>query len=159
MGNRQEPESHGATRVGRKELLYIVWTAFKGRCYTPSHAQYKNYGARGIVVCKEWMNSYAPFRAWAKANGYQKGLMLDRIDNNGHYCPANCRWVTTKESNRNKQRTIWVTIGNQTKCLGEWAEMSGIGYTTLLWRYHKKWHPEYLLMRCRPMRRRPHVVQ
>jgi hypothetical protein len=66
------------------------------------------YFDRGISVCEEWASSFEPFKRWADANGYSDDLILDREDNELGYCPANCRWVTVLESNRNR-RTVKVT--------------------------------------------------
>ena len=76
----------------------------KARCQTPSAHNYKNYGGRGIRVCEEWQE-FQPFYDWATANGYEKGLTIDRINVNGNYEPSNCRWATWKEQANNKRNT------------------------------------------------------
>lgn len=88
--------------------LYRLWANMIARCETESRREYKNYGGRGISVCEEWRNDFTSFRDWAVSNGYDPKLptdkcMLDRIDNDGNYCPSNCRWVTRSEQNRNKR--------------------------------------------------------
>lgn len=74
--------------------LYRRWIDMKGRCYNPNCNNYKHYGARGIIVCDEWLHNFKAFKEWAMNNGYRKELSLDRIDNNGNYEPMNCRWVS-----------------------------------------------------------------
>jgi len=73
------------------------------RCYNPAHKDYAGYAGRGIEVrFADW----AAFRSWALTAGWQSGLVIDRIDNNGHYEPSNLRWVTWAESNGNKKRAV-----------------------------------------------------
>lgn len=88
--------------------LYGVWTAMMRRCghfQGGSTRELANYAGRGITVCEEWRH-FKPFEAWCLANGWKKGLQIDRIDNNGNYCPENCRFVTPHENMSNRRNTI-----------------------------------------------------
>jgi len=96
---------------GAHTKLYFVWAQMKGRCFNKKHKEYKNYGARGITVCQEWQTDYGVFWAWAKQNGYQEGLTLDRIDVNGNYEPDNCRWTNMHVQNANKRKSPRNTSG------------------------------------------------
>ena len=99
--------SHGRTH----HPLFVVWTAMRTRCLNPNHDNYHNYGGRGITICDEWNNHGAgPFVDWALANGWRKGLQLDRIDNEGNYEPSNCHFVTPIQNAR-KKRTSVLTEG------------------------------------------------
>lgn len=82
--------------------LYDVWNGMKYRCKTKSSAG-ENWARRGIKVCEEWQ-SFMPFYLWAINNGYQKGLTLDRMDNDGNYEPNNCRFTTWSIQNSNKRK-------------------------------------------------------
>lgn len=82
--------------------LYRLWESIKARCYNSKRKDYPNYGGRGITVCKEWF-CFDVFKNWALENGYNPGLEIDRINNDGIYCPDNCRFVTHSENNRNKR--------------------------------------------------------
>lgn len=85
--------------------LYKVWQGMKTRCYNPNFIYYCNYGGRDIKICDEWLNDFALFYNWAINNGYEEGLTIDRINNDGDYESSNCRWVTRAEQNRNKRKT------------------------------------------------------
>lgn len=91
----------------RDARLYKVWQTMKRRCENPSCKSYKWYGAKGVVVCKEW-HDYTVFKAWALSSGYDEtakvgDCTIDRINPYGNYEPSNCRWVSMKVQNRNKR--------------------------------------------------------
>jgi len=85
-----------------KHPLYQVYHGMKKRCYYEKHNQYHNYGGRGITVCDRWLESFENFYADV-IEGYEKGLQLDRRDNNGNYEPSNCRWVTKQQNDFNRR--------------------------------------------------------
>jgi hypothetical protein len=99
------------------------------RCYYENSVGYSNYGGRGITVCTQW-HVFQTFYDDMVA-GYQKGLQIDRTDNNGSYCPENCRWVTRKVNNSNKRNCNFLTYHGETKTLSEWAEITGLGRATI----------------------------
>ena len=89
--------THGMSRTP----LYRVWIDMKSRVYNKNNKRYNNYGGRGISICKEWNQSAKKFMEWALDNGYKKGLVIDREDNDDGYYPYNCRFVTPMESSHN----------------------------------------------------------
>lgn len=106
-------------------LLYYIWRNMKNRCNNANNQEFHNYGARGITVCQEWMDSYEVFREWAMQNGYGEGLSIDRIDVNGNYEPSNCRWVSMKAQQNNRRNNHYVTIDGITHTIAEWSEIYG----------------------------------
>lgn len=86
-----------------KSRIYDIWHCMKDRCYREKNSKYHLYGGRGIKVCDEWKNNFVAFYEWAMENGYNDNLTLDRIDCDGNYEPANCRWATVTEQNRNRR--------------------------------------------------------
>lgn len=103
LGSKNPNYRHGEC-AGKTSKIYWVWGDIIGRTTNPKHHAYKYYGGRGILVCEEWSKSSASFIKWAKENGYKEGLIIDREDNNGNYCPANCRFVTIQVSASNKRK-------------------------------------------------------
>lgn len=110
--------------------IYSVWEGIKARCYNLHNKMYYRYGGRGIKMCDEWKNHPKEFIKWAYQNGYddqtaKKQCVIDRIDNDKDYCPENCRWVTTKQNNRNKNTKIIEYQGVKKHWL-DWCETLGI---------------------------------
>jgi len=100
-GCLQRSGTHGKS----KTRLYRTWVSMKTRCLDENHNSYASYGGRGIKVCEYWLNP-KNFMDWALKNGYDMALQLDRIDNNGNYCPENCRYVTSKKNNQNRSNNV-----------------------------------------------------
>lgn len=87
-----------------KTRLYNIWRGMKSRCLLASHPAYRYYGARGVAVCREWLENYESFRDWALSSGYGPSLELDRKDVNGNYDPDNCRWATRAQQMQNTRK-------------------------------------------------------
>lgn len=124
-----------------KHKLYRVWHDMKDRCYRKNNSDYKDYGGRGITVCKEWLNDFQKFYDWA-INKWQKRLIFDRINVNGNYEPNNCRFVTPEISANNTRSNIKIVAFGETKTISQWSEdeRCKVKYDTLLHRIKSnKW--------------------
>lgn len=111
--------------------VYFCYNEMKYRCNKESHRAYTDYGGRGIEVCEKWLGEKG-FENFIKDMGIpEKGLTLDRKDNNLGYGPENCRWVTQKVQTRNRRSNKFITHNGLTKCIAQWAEDLGIERKTL----------------------------
>lgn len=108
---------------------YLSWSSMKERCSNPNVISYKNYGARGIIVCDSWMKSFNNF--YKDMGGRPTGASLDRIDNNGNYCSDNCKWSSKKQQQNNRRSNNLIKYNGKEHTLMEWSEMLGIKYGTL----------------------------
>ena len=93
-------KTHGMSNT----KIFMVWQDMIARCTRKTHHAYKYYGKRGIKVCNEWIDNFMSFYNWAINNGYQKGLTIDRINNDGNYEPNNCRWTTMYVQCHNRRK-------------------------------------------------------
>lgn len=120
----------------RIKRLQTIWHCMFMRCYDTSNSGYKNYGGRGIKICKEW-NNYESFARWALSHGYTDELTIDRINNNGNYEPSNCRWITKQEQTKNRRNNRFETINGATKTVAEWAREYDVESSTLYRRLNR----------------------
>lgn len=98
----------------RDHPLYTIWANIKQRCYTVSSASYKNYGGRGISVCDEWRQNFKAFYDWSLNNGWLPGLSIERVNNDGNYCPENCKWIPLVSQAENKRSNCKITVKGKT---------------------------------------------
>ena len=92
---------HGHNNRASRSPTYHSWVAMKTRCSNPNRDSWKNYGGRGITYCSEWED----FNVFLRDMGERPhGTSLDRIDPDGNYEPANCRWATRQQQNLNTRR-------------------------------------------------------
>ena len=111
--------------------LYRIWQQMKNRCSNLKCDRFKDYGARGIAVCDEWVNDFKAFYDWSMNHGYKENLSIDRIDNDKGYSPGNCRWATNKEQANNSRKCHMVEYRGETHSLTEWAEILGLSFHLL----------------------------
>jgi hypothetical protein len=83
---------------GWNKSSYNTWRAMMRRCYKSQDKDYKNYGARGVIVCPEW-HDYIKFAA--DMGEPERTQTLDRIDPYRNYTKENCRWALLPTQARN----------------------------------------------------------
>lgn len=126
--------SHGhASRKGTS-AEYWTWKNMKARCLSPTNPQYSNYGGRGIRICERWLANFENFLADMGSRPSSKHSLDRYPDNNGNYEPGNVRWATQQQQTRNRRGNHLVTINEDTRCLTEWAEISGVNAMTIEYR-------------------------
>jgi hypothetical protein len=86
-------KTHGASYT----RTFKIWSGMKARCTNPNLKAYKYYGARGIVMCEEWLK-YENFLQ--DMGECPDSLTIDRIDPLGGYNKQNCRWLSLSENSR-----------------------------------------------------------
>ena len=118
----------------------------KARCYNPDDKRYDDWGGRGIQICNEWLNDPELFVRWSIENGYQEGLTIDRVDNDGNYCPENCRWVTVQENNQNRRSNRNFTYNGKTQNLQQWCDEYNVSRSMVNKRLDLGWDFEKALL-------------
>lgn len=142
-GCQRDNLTHGMSRRGKVHPVYRVWQEMLRRCYDSTRRQWQDYGGRGIQVCERWMD-FLNFCEDMEFS-WRKGLSIGRIDNDGHYCPENCRWETRKQQNNNTRRNRFVCANGKTQTLGQWSEETGMPYSLLLWRLDRGWEHDRIV--------------
>lgn len=126
--------THGHATGGKHSPTFVVWHSMRARCGNPKHPSFHNYGGRGIKVCERWES----FEAFLEDMGERpKGMTLDREDNDGDYCPQNCRWVSMKDNSNNRRNNRLLTLHGKTHTVAQWAALTGIKEGTIRARLHR----------------------
>jgi hypothetical protein len=131
-------QSEVATTVLRKNTLlrtdlhgmskwpeWGIWSRMKQRCNNPKDPKYHRYGGRGIKVCERWENSFKNF-LFDMGRRPSKRYSIDRIDNDGNYEKANCKWSSAKAQARNTRTNVWIEINGVRLCLEDWCTTLGV---------------------------------
>jgi len=133
--------THQAARRGSEWPEYAVWAAMLARCNNPKNPSYHNYGGRGISVCPNWF-TFVGFMA-DMGRRPSDDHSIDRINNDGNYEPANCRWTLWKTQCSNKRQCHRIHYNGKTQGLAEWSAELGLPYEVARHRIIRaKWTPE-----------------
>lgn len=142
-------------RQWQRRKAYDCWKGMIRRCHDPSTLKWasvpgvptwRDYGAKGITVCKRWRESFEAFLADVGLPPTREAT-LDRRRNTKNYTPSNCRWVDIKTQQANRKNTRWVTAvhpatGQETRLwLSEWGRQVGIDRRTIAARLNRGWTP------------------
>ena len=133
LKNKPTTQTHGMSKTS----IYKIWAGMKSRCSYEKSCSFSRYGGRGIKVCDEWKNSFESFYTWSLDNGYKKGLSIERVNNNGDYCPENCKWVSQKEQCLNRRTNIVYKYKGESHTLTEWCEALNLNYKLVHNRIYK----------------------
>lgn len=128
------------------DSAYMRWCSMKQRCTNPKNKNFARYGGRGISYDPAW-ESFEQF--FDDMGPPPKGTCLDRIDNDGNYEKANCRWATTRESAHNTSRNVHIQLEGRTWTIAELASISGLTYTTIRKRIKRGWAPSRLTIKLK----------
>lgn len=128
----------GAKRIGHLRKthgesgtrLYRVWTNMRRRCADPNTTGFALYGGRGIKVCAEWANDFSAFSRWALSSGYADHLSIERLDNDGGYCPENCTWADAATQSANRRFVAKAPDGRLWWHIAQSNGISGSAYRT-----------------------------
>lgn len=133
--SRKHPRScgcwHGNTKHGMTNSRpYRIWSGMRGRCLDASDKDFHKYGGRGITVCKAWRDSFEAF--WRDMRRtYRDSLSLDRVNNNGPYSKANCRWATQEQQHNNRRDNVFIRAPEGRVTISQAAKARGMQPQTL----------------------------
>lgn len=128
-GHRYDPE-------------YQVYRGIIARCENPNNSKYKNYGGKGIKVCRRWRKSYVNFIEDMGPRPKQskpREYSIERINRKKGYSPSNCKWATYAEQSVNRDTNVFIKYKGRKQTISQWAIEKGINYSTLLNRLRNGW--------------------
>ena len=134
---RKESLLARATHRMRHSPEYYTFGNARARCRNPNNTGWKNYGGRGIRFL---YTSFEEF--FADVGPRPPGLTIDRIDNDGHYEPGNCRWATRREQANNSRANRRLTAFGRTQTMSQWAREYAVDCKTLFNRLALGWSVE-----------------
>lgn len=145
---RKSEATHGLS----KHPLYRVWDGVIKRCENKNMQAYPQYGGKGVKICEEWRNDFKKFYDWSIANGWRKGLQIDKdkkaIENGVQallYSPEFCCFLTPKENSNSRISNRLLSYNGRTQTMSYWTEELGFRRHTIKARLRLKWSVEKAL--------------
>lgn len=127
VGNGSWPKNRKRSNVV-DYAVWKLWTEMMRRCYAPTHASFRFYGARGVKVCDRWLHfknfsedviGVPGYDTWenavrAKKQGERLKVHLDKdlIRREGLYSPDLCKFVDQSENVRDAVNRRWENSGD-----------------------------------------------
>ena len=136
-------KTHGNTTQGARTPEYCAWVNMKNRVKDAVSPNHKNYAGRGIGVCERW-DIFENFLADVGQRPTSKHT-VERVNNDLGYSPENCKWGTRTEQSRNRRNRHILTYKGETKCVGEWADLTKLPLQTIYSRLRFGYTPEEAL--------------
>ena len=127
---------HGHSVGGKASPTYVSWHSIITRCTLKDDKHYRDYGGRGITICDRWLNSFELFLA-DMGERPTKSHTTERINNDGNYEPANCRWATKKEQSRNMRSNVVIEHNGRSMILADWLIELNVNTQTYYYRRRK----------------------
>ena len=129
---RNVNKKHGKS----KSQIWFMHRSMMDRCYLQTSTAYKNYGGRGITVCKRW-HDFENF--YADMGDKPKGMTLERIDNDGPYLPDNVCWASYKDQANNRRSNVVLEFQGRKQTMQQWSDEMGLKIQTVWARLNRGW--------------------
>lgn len=127
--------------LGLRRLI-TTWQNMIDRCYNPDSYNYPNYGGRGVKVCDRWRRQDGLINFINDMGIKPSNATIDRIDNDGNYCPENCRWASNGTNQRNKRNNLTVIYYGKSYVLVELCEQKNLDPLGVRLRIKRGWSVE-----------------
>lgn len=141
----RDSTTHGLTG----HPIWNLHKDIKNRCYNPKVDCFPDYGGRGVEMCDEWRHDFVSFYNWCIANGWQKGLQIDKDIKAKElgvdpllYSPERCQFVTPKKNSNSRRNNRLIEFNGVTKTIMEWSELVGVNRGTINSRLSRGWSVE-----------------
>lgn len=136
-----------------KTSTYGIWSSMKSRCNNPNNVAYKNYGGRGIKVCRRWNLCFENFLL-DMGEVPSKDHSIERENNSKGYTPKNCKWATRKEQANNNRCNVILKFNGEALTISQWADKLNLSKGMIHARYSYNWSTERILTEPIHLRKR-----